>query len=60
MARSLLDSWDEAERVTDHLRHKDLGDDPLCLVLRLSPSTHFARRNRPIKGNAVGRRTSSV
>ncbi len=30
----------------DHLRHRGLGVDPVCRVLELSPSTHFARRLR--------------
>ncbi|WP_331756179.1 IS3 family transposase (plasmid) [Streptomyces anulatus] len=31
----------------DHLRHRGLGVDPVCRVLELSPSTYFARKNRP-------------
>lgn len=31
----------------DHLRQMDLGVDPICRVLELSPSTYFARRKRP-------------
>jgi transposase InsO family protein len=33
--------------VIDHLRAKGLGVDPVCRVLELSPSTYFARKNRP-------------
>lgn len=31
----------------DHLRQLDLGVDPICRVLELSPSTYFARKKRP-------------
>lgn len=31
-----------AEQVVDHLRGRGLGVDPVCPVLRLSPSTYFA------------------
>lgn len=31
----------------DHLREKDIGVDPVCRVLQLSPSTYFARKKRP-------------
>ncbi|NEB06388.1 IS3 family transposase [Streptomyces sp. SID13726] len=40
-------SPDEAEQVIDHLRQMDLGVDPVCRVLELSPSTYFARKKRP-------------
>ncbi|NNN37650.1 IS3 family transposase [Streptomyces sp. S3(2020)] len=40
-------SPDEAEQVIDHLRQMDLGVDPVCRVLQLSPSTYFARKKRP-------------
>ncbi|MEU6525216.1 IS3 family transposase [Streptomyces sp. NPDC046924] len=30
-----------------HLRESGLGDDPVCRVLKLSPSTYFARKKRP-------------
>ncbi|MEU8868815.1 IS3 family transposase [Streptomyces umbrinus] len=40
-------SPDEAEQVIDHLRQLDLGVDPICRVLELSPSTYFARKKRP-------------
>ncbi|MFE7330298.1 hypothetical protein ACFU8W_36165 [Streptomyces sp. NPDC057565] len=33
--------------MTDHLRDKGLGVDPVCRVLELSPSTYFARKKRP-------------
>ncbi|WP_152628399.1 IS3 family transposase [Streptacidiphilus neutrinimicus] len=31
----------------DHLRDGGLGVDPVCRVLELSPSTYFARKQRP-------------
>ncbi|MFJ5123007.1 IS3 family transposase [Kitasatospora sp. NPDC088548] len=39
-------SPDEAEQVIDHLRD-GFGVDPVCRVLELSPSTYFARKQRP-------------
>ncbi|MEV7356877.1 IS3 family transposase [Kitasatospora sp. NPDC091276] len=39
-------SPDEAEEVIDHLRY-GFRIDPVCRVLDLSPSTHFAREQRP-------------
>ncbi|MFB7740459.1 IS3 family transposase [Streptomyces sp. NPDC056112] len=39
-------SPDEAEQVIDHLR-VGFGVDPVCRVLELSPSTYFARKQRP-------------
>ncbi|WP_345694686.1 IS3 family transposase [Kitasatospora terrestris] len=45
-------SPDEAEQVIDHLRD-GFGVDPVCRVLELSPSTYFARKQRPMSARRL-------